>query len=90
MSAALLLTNQRSAMRTPEQVSMDEYQDARAVFAYLKWSQRTLAVIRSRTPMDATQKIETWVKFWHEIKGGLVWCGYSLDNLIRAAKGYAA
>ncbi len=87
MSADLFMTNPVKAMRTPEQLSIDEYQDATSVFVYLGVPQRLLPVWRARVPLAANKDVAVWAQYWREIKGGLVWCGYNISNLIRAANG---
>ena len=90
MSAALFLTNPKSAMRSPEQVSMDEWREATAVWGYLTAGQRMMPCIRARVPMNCVHDCELWVRHWKEIKGGLVWAGYDVAGLIHAAQGLAA
>jgi len=88
--SGLVLTHPTSAMRSPEQVSLDEWSDATAVWAYLAYGQRLLPLIRARVPLAAAKDVELWAREWQAIKGGLVWAGYDLQGLLHAAHGLAA
>ncbi len=89
--SALILTMQdsleRQRARRVEQIGIDEFREAGAVWGYLSRAQRLGAATAARVPLAVSESLVLWVKYWPEIKGGLVWAGYDLNNLRRAAMG---